>query len=516
MLSATAMSIRVVIGIDVGTSGVKVVAVDRDGHHVGVGTSAFSPSTPQPGWAEELPEDWWDATSEAIRACYADSNSPIAAAAVSLSGHMSGLVLLDEYGASTRPCMLLADSRGNDEASAIDEGTRARIVQRSGNVPGSAFALAKLLWVKKREPSAFSRSQHVLLPKDYVRYRLTDAIHTEPTDAGNLLLLNSERTDWDTDLVEQLGLDVSLFPTLLQSTDISGYVSDAASRMCGIPAGTPVVAGGADMACAAVGAGALREDVAAITIGTASPVIAVVPGVHRAGVEKVTFHPHAVSGRQYAMGTVFSGGLAMRWLARAFGEMDEATSEPSAYFTRLSQEAGKSRPGSDGVLFLPFLLGSSTPFWNSRDRAAWLGLSYSSSRSDIVRAVMEGVAYNCRDSVEIFHEMGVQPQSVHLAGGGAQSVLWRQIMANVFGLPIRPVRNHNVSALGAAAMAGAGVGFFPSLEEAADVLTSYEETVEPEGHTTSVYDNLYAIYRRAREALVATNRDLSEGEWSGS
>ncbi|MCL5676853.1 MAG: FGGY family carbohydrate kinase, partial [Firmicutes bacterium] len=352
------------LGIDLGTSAVKVLAVSSDGEILGIGSAGYVLQTPHPGWVEQDPAEWWQAVRSAVRQCLAALPAGRSVDAIGFSGHMSGLVLVDEAGRPVRPCIMLTDTRSEEQSARLRRSVGERVRAITGNFPLDAFVAPKLLWVKEREPEVHRRARTFLFPKDYIRFLLTGDLRTEPADAGNTLFLNPRTGAWDRDLCRGLGLDPELAPPVAQSAEVVGRVTAEAAAACGLPAGVPVVAGGGDMACSAVGIGAVEPGVVAVTIGTAAQVLACVPDLSDAVGGQLTFHPHAEPGTLFALGSIFSGGLATRWLARAFGEEERLNQDAPAYFAELSDQAAAAPPGSGGVIFLPFLVGSGSPFWN--------------------------------------------------------------------------------------------------------------------------------------------------------
>ncbi|MBE3574463.1 MAG: xylulokinase [Firmicutes bacterium] len=516
-----------VLGIDLGTSGVKCIAIDHEARVVARASAGYPLLLPRPGWIEQNPEDWWKATCQAVKACL--QQIPDAQAnveAVGLSGHMSGLVLLDRTGKPVRPCILLADSRSMEETSWLATHLGDEIARRTGNVPLDAFLAPKLLWVKRHEPAAYNGASWVLFPKDYIRYRLTGRFATEPTDAGNSLFYRYEAADpagsWDEEMVSWMGLNLRLLPPLVPTTAVAGKVTREAAESTGLPAGTPVAAGGGDMACSAVGTGATVPGVVAVTIGTAAQVVTVVPGPSAAGRGQVTFHPHAVPGAMYSMGSILTGGLGMSWLAGVASSVRQPSprpaAEPAVTPADLGDFAAQVPPGSDGLLCLPFLVGRGSPDFNARVRGAWIGLSGSKDFRHLARSVMEGVAFNLKDSLRVFEAMGIRVSRIHIGGGGAASPVWRQILADVFNHPVHPLQAADASALGAALVAGVGAGIFPNVQAAAERAVHVGPPVMPQPESVSVYKTLYDVYLQAYEALkpvfAALGNILVEGKMS--
>ncbi len=456
------------LGIDVGTSGTKTIAIDADGQVLASSSAAYPLQTPRRGWVEQDPADWWRAVCSTVRDV--TDHLPGGAgsvAAVGLSGHMSSLVALDHGGSPLRPCITVADGRGAEESEWLAAHFGPRIERLVGGPPGTSDVAPKLLWLKAHEPAVYARMATFVAAKDYVRLLLSGHLATEPTDAGNTLFLDLQRRQWDVDLYVDMGLDPAKLPPLVGTTDVVGGVTPAAAAATGLVAGTPVVAGGADMATSVTGTAAVASGVVAVTIGTSAQVTTSVQGLLPGARGRISFHPHAAPNLLYVMGSIFGGGIALRWLAGAFGEERELGRLGDRYFDKLSKQAALSTAGSEGAIFLPFLVGSGSPDFDPVVQASFLGLSLATGRPQLVRAVLEGVAYNIRECVDVLRELGIPVQRVHLAGGGAASPAWRGIVAGVLGLQVHPTRVRDASPLGAAALAAVGMGAFADVPAAA-------------------------------------------------
>ena len=493
------------VGFDIGTSSVKVIVVSTDGRTLALSSRPVTLSAAGSGRLEEAPEDWWRALGAASAEARGALPTGTEIRAIGLSGHMSGLVLLDKAMKPVRPCLLLADSRGTREAADLKESVRARIVEQTGNCPSSAFTFGKLLWVQKQEPASFSRATWAVSAKDYILARLTGSVSTEPTDAGNFLLLDPDAARWDEVLMGLLDLPPGLFPPLRPPSQVVGTLTAAAARETGFAPGTPVVAGAADMACAAVGSGTLTEGIAAMSLGTASPIIMPVSRIDRALVGRFTFHPNAVAGSRYALASILSGGRSYQWLQKVLRQAGAA----SVDFAELDRLASGSSTGAGGVLFLPFLTGTGSPDWRESGRAAWLGIGAATTLAELTRSVLEGVAFNCRECLELFHGRGGKTSEIVVSGGGAKSRLWLQALADVTGLTVRALEEREASALGAAVLAAAGCGQFSSISEAAAAMVRRAESRQPEARQNERYGELYTAYLTAKRSLVAVDEALA-------
>ncbi len=503
---------KAVLGFDIGTSSTKVIAVSPEGEVLASSAAPVRAQASGQGRLEEQPEEWWGALVKALGSIRSALPKEIDIQGIGLSGHMSGLVLLDADGRPVRPCILLADTRGAKEAAALEAGVRSKIVEQTGNRLSEAFTLAKLLWVKKHEAAAFRKARWAVSAKDYILSRLTGTVATEPTDAGNYLLLDRDASRWDTSLMEAIGLPVELFPPLRSSVEEAGELTAAAARETGLSAGIPVVAGGADMACAAVGSGTIAEGDVAMSLGTASPVIAPVSRIDRTLVGKFTFHPHAMAGSRYALASILSGGRSYQWLA----DLLRQAGADRIDFVTLDRHAARSSPGAGGVLFLPFLTGTGSPDWRRSGRAAWLGIGASTGLPELARAVMEGVAYNCRECLELYARSedstgarGNPLSRIVVSGGGAGSSLWPEILADVTGLPVQALATREASALGAAVLAGVGCGAFGGIPEAVTGMTRLGQSIEPDSRGAEAYDRHYQAWRLAERQLTSVDDALA-------
>jgi xylulokinase len=498
----------VFLGIDIGTSGTKTVAVGVDGGVRAQAGAGYPLHTPEPGWVEQEPEDWWRAVCRTVRDVVAElPGGASSVAGIGLSGHMSSLVAVDDRGRPLRRCITVADGRGGPEAAWLTERFGPRLERLAGGQPGTSDVAPKLLWLKAHEPETYVRMSTFLFAKDVIRFRLSGHLGTEPTDAGNTFFLDLAGRSWDLGLYAEMGLDPSKLPPLAATTEVVGAVTTDASAATGLRAGTPVVAGGADMAASVAGTGAVRPGVVAVTIGTSAQVTTAVTALPTTGGGRVSFHPHPMPGLLYLMGSIFSGGLTMRWLAQAFGETGDLDRLGGAYFDALSGQAAASPAGSEGALFLPFLVGSGTPDFDPAIQASFLGLSLATGRPQLVRAALEGVAYNARECLDVVRDLGLPIERVHLGGGGSVSPTWRRIMADVLGVTVHPVRVRDASALGAAALAAVGLGAFPDVAAASEAMVALDDPVEPDEDAVELHQRDYETYVSARVAL----RDVYRG-----
>ncbi|WP_058302840.1 xylulokinase [Gorillibacterium timonense] len=493
------------MGVDIGSTAVKVVAMTAKGEIRSSASALSVTHSPRSGWVEQEPEEWGKASAMAVRDCM-ERLGGARIAALSFSGHMSAPVLLDDADVPLMPSVLIADTRSHEQSAFLRDVYRQRFVEMTGNEPVDAFAVAKLLWIKKWHPDLLARTAKIMFPKDYVRFLFTGDIGTDRTDAGNSLLYNPVMGEWDRTLISELGLNPDWFPHIYDSDVVVGLVCAEAARLTGIPEGTPVVAGAADMACSQLGTGAVQEGTLAVTLSTSAQVVMPVAGLPTAGPSScmtgsVTFHPSAITGLMYGMGSVFTGGLGVDWCYRMLTGKLTMQDDDYARLDEWTRQMKPFPPGSQGLLFLPFLMGSGTPYFDPNDRASWLGLSTGQSPALLMHSVLEGVAYNVRENMEQFELGGYQVRRVHLGGGGSRNPVWCRMIADVLGKEISILNNRDASAVGAAILAGVGCGCFSSAETAAISLVGVSSPIPYSEERHEAYNRLYTRYRKLYRAL---------------
>lgn len=490
------------LGIDVGTGGTRAVLIDRDGRVLASRTSEHVPFTsPQTGWAEQDPHNWWRACGEAVRQLLADSNTePSEIACVGFSGQMHGAVLLDGEGEVLRPALIWCDQRTSAEAAELTNSIGEReIIERTCNPALTNFTLTKLLWVRKHEPELFARFRTLLLPKDYVRFRLTGSYGMDVADASGTLLLDVANRRWSVEMAKSGGIEVAALPPLFECADVCGNVSAAGAAATGLLEGTPVVAGAGDQAAGAVGLGVVKPGAVHATIGTSGVVFASTdrPALDPKG--RLHTFCHAVRDRWHVMGVTQAAGLSLRWFRDNFGAL--ATDSRDIY-ERITEEAARVPAGSDGVFWAPYLMGERTPHLDPDARAALIGLAANHHRGHIIRAILEGVAFSLRDTFAIFDEMNVPVSNIRLGGGGARSELWRQIQADVYAHQVEIVEAEEGAAYGAALLAGVGAQVWPTVDAACEVVR-VQRTIAPNAASSAVMQRSYQTYRRIYPALRA-------------
>lgn len=486
------------LGVDVGTSGVKAILVSPEGNVVAGAVTPLTLSTPRPGWAEQEPAAWWAAAVESMRAVR--SARPNAAiAAIGISGQMHSSVFLDRAGDVIRPALLWCDGRTTAECAEITEkvGGEERLRDLACNPALEGFTLPKVLWLRRHEPDAYARLATVLLPKDYIRYRLTGVLATEPSDASATLMYDTAHLRWSEEILRAVDVPMSIVPDVGGSAQVLGQVTAAAESVVGIVAGTPVVGGGADNACGAAGVGALSEGEVVSSWGTSGTVLAplTTPRVDPA-LRAHTFC-HVAPNLWYMMGVVLSAGGAFSWYREQFAR--ELAGDAMAA-QQLDAEAASARPGADGVTFLPYLQGERTPLRDAEARGAFLGLSLAHTRAHLTRAVLEGITFALNDSLLILRGLGISPAHLLLTGGGAKSPFLRTLQAEIFGLPVATVSREEGPAYGAALLAAVGAGAFPDVASAARATLTRAELEHPAPGAHTQYAAANERFRRAFRA----------------
>ncbi len=485
------------LGIDIGTSSVKTVIVSGDGEVLATGDSPGSVSIPAPGWSEQNPEDWWQSTITAVSAAVSQLESPNQIKAIGLSGQMHSLVALDAAQQVIRPAILWNDVRTSEQCEYIYDTVGAeRLQEMCGNPALEGFTVTKLLWMREHEPENFARVKTIMLAKDYIRLKMTGEIATEPSDASGTLLFDVRRRGWSSEMCSLLGIDPWILPPLIESSGIAGTVTAEAASQLSLPAGTPVVGGGADNACAASGSGVVAPGTMLITVGTSGAVVA--PTVEASVDPNMRIHAmaHAERDTWYLMGVVLSAGAALAWWR---GAVADGSDTPN--FDDLVNATAGMAPGSDGLTFLPYLTGERTPHADAAARGVFAGLNAAHTRGHMTRAVLEGVAFAIKDSVQLMRPLGAVPDSAVIVGGGARSATWRQVLADALGLPLKTVGPAEGAPLGAAMLAAVGVGAFSSVAEAGSRWLSTEGQTDPNPATADAYESAYQRYTSLYPAL---------------
>lgn len=487
-----------VIGIDVSTTATKALIIDRQGDVVATGAASYGYDTPAAGWTEQDPQLWWDATVAAVEQVLTESDvAPSDVEAVGLTGQMHGSVFLDDRGDVVRPAILWNDQRTEAECDEIRRRVGGeRLIEITGNDALTGFTAPKLLWVRRNEPDKWVRVSRVLLPKDYLRYRLTGELAVDVAGGSGTILFDLGARTWSPEILDALELDSSLFPSTFEGPEVTGTISRAAAEATGLRHGTPVVAGGGDQSANAVGVGAVSPGVVALSLGTSGVVFAATdaPQIDREG--RVHAFCHAVPERWHMMGVMLSAAGSLRWLRDALA--------PDTSFEDLVGAAAEIPAGSDDLLFLPYLTGERTPHSDPRARGAFVGLTVRHDLRHLTRSVLEGVAFGLRDGLDLMIKAGLPaPTQIRASGGGIRSPLWRQILADVLDAEIAIVQTEEGAAYGAGLLAAVGAKWFSSVDDACAATVTAETSAAP-SELRATYSEAHARYRTLYPALAPT------------
>lgn len=489
------------LGIDSSTTATKALLMDEDGRVVSIGRSEYGFETPKPLWSEQSPESWWLATVDAIKQALAEAEIDGASVrALGMTGQMHGLVLLDKAGEVLRPAILWNDQRTQAECDEIRELVgRDRLISVTGNDALTGFTAPKILWVARNEPEIYENIDRVLLPKDYVRFRLTGEYAIDKAGGSGTILFDLAARDWSSEITRDIGIDPSWLPPTFEGTAVTGGLTGEAATATGLTPGTPVVAGGGDQAANAVGVGAVSPGVIAMSLGTSGVVFASTdhPAIEPEG--RLHAFCHAVPNTWHLMGVMLSAAGSLRWF--------RDTVSPGTSYQSLDAAAASVHAGANGLLFAPYLSGERTPYPDPLARGAFVGLTLRHGVGHMARSVLEGVAFGLRDSVELIASMTTLGE-VRVSGGGAQSGVWLQIIADVTGLPVRVVGTAESAAHGAALLAGTGFGAFASVAEACATAVEIGSATQP-GADVDVYGDAYSIYRGLYPSLRSSFHDLA-------
>jgi xylulokinase len=493
------------LGIDVGTGGAKAILIEPGGAVRGSATRAYPLSSPRPRWSEQDPLHWWQATAAAVaEVLRATATAPRQVAAAALTGQMHGLVLLDRGGEVVRPAILWNDQRTAAECAAIHARVGLERVRRITGKPAlPGFTAPKVLWVRAHEPHIFEAAATMLLPKDYVRYRLSGALASDVADASGTSLFDVAARRWSPELIEALDVPRSWLPEVFESPEVVGSVGRAGAAATGLLEGTPICAGAGDQAAEAVGCGIVGEGSVSVTIGTSGVVFAATAGYRVDPGGGLHAYCHAVPGMWHLMGVMLSAGGSLRWYRDALcpEEAAEARRRGVDPYDLILEPAAAVPAGSEGLFFLPYLTGERTPHADPDARGAFVGLTLRHSRPHLTRAVLEGVAFGLRDCLNLVRGIGLDTARIRLSGGGARSPLWRQILADVFAQDVVRVRETQGAAYGAAILAGVAAGCFPGVAAAAEAVVGEAETTRP-GAQRAAYGRAYDGYRDLYPALA--------------
>jgi xylulokinase len=486
------------LGIDVGTGGTRALLVNAEGKAVHAFTSPHEDiRMERPFWAEQRPENWWDAGKQAIRGVLAEARITGAnVRGIGLSGQMHGLVMLDAANRVIRPALIWCDQRSQPQVDRINESVgREAVLAWTANPVLTGFTLPKLLWVRDNEPAYFDALRKVLLPKDYVRFCLTGDHATDVSDASGTSFFDVVQRRWSNETLDALGLRESMLPGVFESRNITGRVSRLGATATGLAEGTPVVAGGGDQAASAVGNGIVEAGTVSCTLGTSGVVFAYMerPAYDDRG--RVHTFCHAVENAWHVMGVTQGAGFSLQWFRNHLA--------PGTPYDALTSEAATAPVGSQGLFWLPYLMGERTPHLDAAARGGWIGLTAKHTRADLIRSLLEGVSYSQKDCLDIIEQMNVAVRSVRLSGGGARSAFWQQMLADVFGKPVSVLENQEGSAYGAALLAMVGTGEYSSVRELCNAVIREVRVVKPREEERQLYAEGHRIYQRLYPAIRA-------------
>jgi len=485
----------VLLGLDIGTTGARALATDEAGTVMASAYAEYPLLTPRPGWTEQNPEDWWEATKDVLRRIATEAGGDFAA--VGLTGQMHGSVFLNQAGDVIRPALLWNDQRTGVQCEQITERVGAeRLIAITGNPALTGFQAPKILWLRDVEPVQYRHVRRVLLPKDYVRLRLTGETATDVADASGTLLLDLKARAWSGEILDALGIPAEWLPSISESATITGGLRPSVAAELGLPAGLPVAAGAGGSAAAAIAAGIVRRGLISSSIGTSGVLFA-----HREGSEpdpsgRLQAFCSAVPGRYHLMAATLSAGGSLRWWRNLLGgAMD---------YEELAAIAETVPVGAEGLFFLPYLSGERTPHLNPEARGAFIGLRAHHARAHLTRALMEGVVFSLRDGLDAMRDLGVDVQRVRATGGGARSRAWRQMQADIFNLPVESMAADEGPVLGAALLAGVATGVYRDVQQACDRTVRIGEVIEPDRDRAAKYGQLLHKFRALHAATRAS------------
>ena len=486
---------KYLLGIDVGTTGVKVLLIDEKGGIVARGSKEYSLFTPKIGWAEQNPFDWEKATVEAIRDVLKISKINAAEIkGIGLSGQMHGAVFLDKKGSVLRPAILWCDQRTGEEGREINEIVgEKKVLELTSNPVLTGFTAPKILWVRKHQPEIYARTAKILLPKDYIRYKLTGEFATEVSDASGTSLFNVRERRWSKEMLSKLKIESSLLPPVYESEKVSGKINKKTAEETGLKQGTPVVGGAGDQAAGALGNGIVEEGIVSSTIGTSGVIFAYSKNPETDRLGRVHTFCHAVENAWHIMGVMLSAGGSLRWFRDNFSNLSS--------YKILSEKAEKIPVGSEGLTFLPYLTGERTPHKDPNAKGGFFGLTVRHKKEHFIRSIMEGVVFGLKDSLEILKELKIEIKEVRASGGGANSSLWCQMQADIFNKKVVKTNIKEAPAYGVALLAGVSSGIFKNIREACKKTIKVVATMEPIPKNVRRYEKYYRIYRSLYPAL---------------
>lgn len=494
------------MGLDIGTSGVKVLLLSKNGEVITTATESYPLDTPKSGWAEQNPIDWWEAVVKVINKTISENNvNPNDIMGLSFSGQMHSSVFLDENMEVIRPAILWSDTRTEQQCEEIlnKAGGLENLIKKVSNPALEGFTAPKILWLKQNEPENYKKVNYVLMPKDYIRYKLTGNINTEVSDAAGTLLFDVKNKEWSKELAQLLDIETNILPPVIESVEIAGKINKSTSQISKLKEGTPVVAGGADNACGAVGSGIIKEGRVMVSIGSSGVVLAQTNNPTADSKGRIHLFNHAKPNSWYMMGVMLSAGVSFNWLKNSF--FDE-----SLDYKKLNKKAAAIAPGSEGLIFLPYLYGERTPHNDANARGVFFGISGRHKQGHFIRSVMEGVTFGLKDSLNLIKDQNIKVKEIRAIGGGVKSKVWQQILADIMGQNIKLLNVEEGPAYGAAIIAGVGVGIFDSFENVSEKIIKVEDEITPIKENVKTYEKYYKIYQDLYPSLKKEYKKLSK------
>ncbi|HHX62014.1 MAG TPA: xylulokinase [Epulopiscium sp.] len=495
------------IGIDLGTSSVKVLAIEKSGEIIGSASKEYPVYYPKTNYAEQDPEDWWTGVKEAMKELVNEypqlANS---VESISFSGQMHGLVALDKNNEVLIPAILWCDQRTAEECDDITQAIgQENLTKYTSNKALTGFTAPKILWVKKNQPEIFEKIEHIMLPKDYIQFRLTGEYATDVSDASGMLLLDVKNRKWSQEMIDFLGIKEEMLPKLFESYEVTGSVQEEVKKELGLEKSEKILvaAGAGDQAAGAIGAGVVEDGILSVALGTSGVVFVSEEEYSVDTQNRLHSFCHA-NGKYHQMGVVLSAAGSLKWW------IDQVQKDTSNPYQVLQAEAEKVKPGSEGLYFLPYLLGERTPYSDPDAKGCFIGISISHSRSHMTRAVLEGVIYALRDSLEIIKDIGGTTKEIRLIGGGAKSPLWQQIVADIFDIPVYITNSSEGPAFGAAILALVAAGHYSSVDEACKALIATTKEIEPIKENVEIYNKHYEVYSKLYGTLQETFKDIAK------
>jgi xylulokinase len=501
------------MGIDVATTGTKCLIAEESGKIVSSDFKEYPLNSPHPGWADQNPKQWWEATYSAIKGALEKKNiKGKQIDAIGLTGQMHSSVFLDEQSQVIRPAILWCDNRTAKQVEEIHEiFGRENFIQMTCNPVLTGFTLPKIIWLRENEPGNYNKVKKILLPKDYIRFRLTGEFASDVSDASGMSVFDVKGRKWSDEVLNKLGLDRTWFPDVYESSEVTGKVSEEAAKLTGLKVGTPVVAGAGDQAASAISCGIYKEGVMSATLGTSGVIFASTDTAKIAPEGKLHSFCHSVKGKWHLMGVVLSAGGSFKWICDSLGaqERTEAEKEGIGFYQVIDRKASEVAVGSEGLIFLPYLTGERTPHQDPDAKGVFFGLSLRHNKFHFIRSVMEGVGFALKDSLELMKDLNINIEEVRLVGGGAKSKFWRGMLSDIFDSPIRTLKVEEGAPYGALLLAGIGVGVYKDIEDASKVI-EVGGLHEPNKENAAVYKDLYSLYGDIYNNLKGSFKKLSK------